>query len=267
MMNIWKSSPIIASQPTVHTNTRGRPRVSTKSSQAKPSVPPSQDPPRRSYSTYAPDYLGSNMFDLNQQSEPEKHNTYLFGESSIFNREPTYQRSYFDHALMDAITSEFQPYVTNIQNLEGDGHCGFQTVAVALGYCEGYCHQIRTDLYIELLMHIDDYRVLFANHINTISEALNFYETPAIAKYWMIMPDSGILIASKYDVIAHFLSKLESSTSFPLWNGPQDFPNHPIINIAPLNDVHYVNVDLQEGHPMTNVYWIWNIHKSTHSTR
>nr|KAJ0216430.1 hypothetical protein LSAT_V11C300107530 [Lactuca sativa] len=77
----------------------------------------------------------------------------------------------------------------------------------------------------------------------------------------MIIPDNGILIANKYGVIAHFLSRLESSTSFPLWSGPQDFSNHPIINIVLLNSVHYVKVDLQEGHPMANVSWIWNMHK------
>ena len=65
-------------------------------------------------------------------------------------------------------------------------------------------------------MHIDDYRVVFANDVNTVNEALNFYGTPAIRKYWMIMPNSGILIANKYGVIVHFLSKLESLTSFPL---------------------------------------------------
>nr|KAJ0219004.1 hypothetical protein LSAT_V11C300104230 [Lactuca sativa] len=155
------------------------------------------------------------MFDLNQQPELERHNT------------------------------EFQPYVSSIQNVEGDGHCGFRAVVVALGYSEDYWHQIWTDLYGELLMHIDDYIVIFANDINTISETLNFYGTPMIRKYLMIMPDSGILIAN---------------------NGPQDFPNHSIINIALLNDFHYVKVDLQEGHLMANVSWIWNIHKSTRST-
>nr|KAJ0206783.1 hypothetical protein LSAT_V11C500251180 [Lactuca sativa] len=82
----------------------------------------------------------------------------------------------------------------------------------------------------------------------------------------MIMPDSGILIANKYGVIVHFLSKLESSTSFPLWSGPQDFPSHPIINIALLNGVYYVKVNLQEGRPMANVSWICNMHKSARST-
>nr|KAJ0199120.1 hypothetical protein LSAT_V11C600321270 [Lactuca sativa] len=82
----------------------------------------------------------------------------------------------------------------------------------------------------------------------------------------MIMHDSGILIANNYGVIVHFLRKLKSSMSFPLWSGPQDFTNHPIINIALLNDFHYVKVDLQKGHRKANISWIWNMHKSTCST-
>nr|KAJ0220071.1 hypothetical protein LSAT_V11C200060030 [Lactuca sativa] len=50
-------------------------------------------------------------------------------------------------------------------------------------------------------MHIDDYIVVFENNKNAISEALIFYETPTIRKYWMIIPDTCILIANKYGVI------------------------------------------------------------------
>ncbi|KAL4567777.1 hypothetical protein LXL04_023371 [Taraxacum kok-saghyz] len=90
--------------------------------------------------------------------------------------------------------------------------------------------------------------VVFEDDINSISEALNYYETPAIQKYWMIMPDTD-----------------GSSTCFPLRSGPQD-ANHPIINIALTNRCHYVKVDLQEGHPLANVSWQWNMHKSAHGS-
>ena len=117
-------------------------------------------------------------------------------------------------------------------------------------------------------MHIDDYIVVFENDKNAISEGLIFYETTAIRKYWMIIPDTCILIAKKYSVIVlFFLNKDESSTSFPLWSGSQDFQNHPIINIAFLNSCHYIKVDLQEGHPIATVSWLWNIHKSTRCAR
>nr|KAJ0227489.1 hypothetical protein LSAT_V11C100038930 [Lactuca sativa] len=168
MMNIWKSSPSMASEPAVRTNTRGSPRASTKSSQAKPSVPPTQDLRRGSFSSYTPYYMGSNMFDSNQQPESERHNMYSFGESSMVNQEPTYQRSYFEHALIDEIPSEFQPYVSQIQNIEVDGPCGFWAIVFALGFSEDYWYQIRTDLYGELLMHIDDYKVVFENDIYTM---------------------------------------------------------------------------------------------------
>ena len=88
------------------------------------------------------------MFVLNQQPEPERHNTYSysFGESSMLNQETTYQRSYFERALMNEIPCEFQPYVSHIQNVEGDGHYGFRAIVVALGFSEDYWYQIWTHL-------------------------------------------------------------------------------------------------------------------------
>ncbi|KAL4586866.1 hypothetical protein LXL04_011511 [Taraxacum kok-saghyz] len=35
--------------------------------------------------------------------------------------------------------------------------------------------------------------------------------------------------------------------------------------IALINRCHYVKVDLQEGHPLANVSWLWNMHKSARS--
>nr|KAJ0222747.1 hypothetical protein LSAT_V11C200060040 [Lactuca sativa] len=148
--------------------------------------------------------------------------------------------------------------MSHIQNVEGDGHYGFWAIIVALGFSEDYWYQIWKHFYGELLMHIHDYIVVFENDKKTISEAFIFYKTPAIRKYWMIIPDTCILIANKYN---------ESSTSFPLWSGSQDFQNHPIINIAFLNSCHYIKVDLQEGHPIATVSWLWNIQKSTRCAR
>ena len=56
----------------------------------------------------------------------------------MFNQEPTYQRSYFEHQLMNEIPSEFQQYMSHIQNVEGDGHCGFRAIAVAFSFSEDY---------------------------------------------------------------------------------------------------------------------------------
>ncbi|KAL4555411.1 hypothetical protein LXL04_038029 [Taraxacum kok-saghyz] len=36
-------------------------------------------------------------------------------------------------------------------------------------------------------------KVVFEDDINSVSEALNYYETPAIQKYWMIMPSNRCL--------------------------------------------------------------------------
>nr|KAJ0222257.1 hypothetical protein LSAT_V11C200060070 [Lactuca sativa] len=78
-------------------------------------------------------------------------------------------------------------------------------------------------------MHIDDYIVVFENDKNAISEALIFYETHAIRKYWMI-------ILTLYGVIVLLFKKRRIFNVFPTL----DFPNHPIINIAFFNSCRYI---------------------------
>ena len=49
------------------------------------------------------------------------------------NQEP---QSCYIHPLMDEISLVFHPYVSHIQNVEGDGQCGFQAIYVCVGYGE-----------------------------------------------------------------------------------------------------------------------------------
>ena len=47
---------------------------------------------------------------------------------------------------MNEIPCEFQPYVSHIQNVEGDGHYGCWAIVVALGFSEDYWYQLWTHL-------------------------------------------------------------------------------------------------------------------------
>ncbi|KAJ0576763.1 hypothetical protein HanIR_Chr05g0228141 [Helianthus annuus] len=49
---------------------------------------------------------------------------------------------------------------------------------------------------------------------------------------WMIMPDTDVLIANRFGVIVHFLSKRGSGTCFPLWKGHEYFQDHRAVTIA-----------------------------------
>lgn len=182
LLNLITPSTTSVSEPATHKNTRGRPSLKKKlfkkthidlnhdpptqhpPPQDQPTqAPPTQYPSRRSISTYTPDYMRSNLFDLNQ--EPDRHSTYSFREppmfNSTFNQEQSMHNSYFNQEqvmynsdpLMNEIPYEFHPYVTNIQNVRGDGNCGFRAIVACLSYSEDNWRQIRLDLQNELLAH------------------------------------------------------------------------------------------------------------------
>nr|KAJ0206777.1 hypothetical protein LSAT_V11C500236860 [Lactuca sativa] len=295
LLNLITPSTTSVSEPATHKNTRGRPSLKKKLFK-KTHIdlnqdPPTQDPPpqdqptqapptqylsRRSISTYTPDYMRSNLFDLNQ--EPDRHSTYSFREppmfNSTFNLEQSMHSSYFNREqvmynsdpLMNEISYEFHPYVTNIQNVRGDGNCGFRAIAACLGYSEDNWRQIRLDLQNELLAHPAEYAQIFYYDLNTIHHSLNFNRSHFAPKdRWLIMPVTSFLIANKYDVIVIFLSKDSPSTCFPLWLGPQYISTHRVVVIALVRGDHYVNVDLHGAYLMPTILPFWRHNRSSRS--
>ncbi|MFQ6652416.1 hypothetical protein Gotur_024295, partial [Gossypium turneri] len=76
--------------------------------------------------------------------EPARHNSYVI-EFPDLNQEPSEQVSNFidlnqmlescdTHLLMKEIPDMFHPYITHIQDVRGDGNCGFRAISVCLGY-------------------------------------------------------------------------------------------------------------------------------------
>ncbi|KAL4580333.1 hypothetical protein LXL04_016523 [Taraxacum kok-saghyz] len=189
---------------------RPRPRLSTQ----RPRIPPTQDlqtqyPRRHSFATSMPDYTGSNQFDLNQ--EPRSDSSFSFREPPTF----------YSNLLMNEIPNIFHPYITNIENVEGDGNCEFRAVAVSLGYNQNYWPQIRSQLRTELTTYWRQYETVFGNYIHTINHFLSFTGTgSALTEYWMIMsdPDTGFLIANKYRIIVNFLTNAANLVSIVVFD-------------------------------------------------
>ncbi|KAL4579858.1 hypothetical protein LXL04_016026 [Taraxacum kok-saghyz] len=147
-----------------------------------------------SISTSTPDYVMSNSFDLNQ--EPDRHISCFNHGQPIYDSDP----------LMNEISIEFQPYVSNIVNVKGDGNCGFRAIVVALGYNENHWRQIVKDLSDELLEHPIEYAMLYEEDLNNLRDSLNFYgSSGAPRQYWLTMPPTGFLIANKYGRISREL--------------------------------------------------------------
>ncbi|KAL6498070.1 hypothetical protein OROGR_028467 [Orobanche gracilis] len=163
---------------------------------------------------------------------------------------------------MDEIPLIFHPYITHIQDVMGDGNCGFRAISVCLGYGEDEWLYVRRQLLGELLSSYHAYARVFSDGIDEIHTSLEFLQSPAPPKHWMLMPETGILIANTFGVVLIFLTKKGAITFFPLWKGPGEFLYHRIITISIVYDSHYVMVQLQGDCPMPIISAYWIRHKA-----
>ncbi|GJZ68440.1 FAR1-related sequence 5-like protein [Tanacetum coccineum] len=88
----------------------------------------------------------------------------------------------------------------SLNNVKGDGNCGFWPVAVSLGRDENMRPLIRQELLQELRYHEHDYtEILTFRGFKFIWDTVNFSGTGfAPIDKWMSMPDTGLVIASFY---------------------------------------------------------------------
>ena len=143
-------------------------------------------------------------------------------------------------------------YITQVQDVRPDGNCGFRAIAACLGLHQDDWSRIQSDLLYELYARIFDteYTRIFDTEINELQKSLNFFGLGfAPPQHWMIMPNTGLLIANRYGVIVHCLSIQGSVTCFPLWFNPLESQQHVAIAIAYVHGNHYVKVKLQGWYP------------------
>ncbi|XP_052621763.1 uncharacterized protein LOC128127338 [Lactuca sativa] len=158
------------------------------------------------------------------------------------NQEP---RSCYIHPLMDEIPLVFHPYVSRIQNVKGDGHCGFRAISVCLGYGKDQWLYVRKQLVNELQSASDVYATVFTDGIQEFWTSLYFFGPKAPIEHWMLMPETYILIANGFGVVLTFLTKHGSLTFFSLWKGPKELLDHQIITISLVHGNHYVMIQLK----------------------
>ena len=115
-------------EPSVHITSRGR--HSIKKSSSKKNI----EDLRRYSCSNAPTFINSRF----GHQESARH-------SSYFQRQPTPRNPYFDQ-----IPSIFHPYIVYIEDVLGDGNCGFQAISTCLGGHEDAWDNIRRELMGEL---------------------------------------------------------------------------------------------------------------------
>ncbi|KAC9897490.1 hypothetical protein E3N88_45121 [Mikania micrantha] len=175
----------------------------------------------------------------------------------------TDNKLYNFNRFKDHIPDIFHPYISRIQDVVPDGNCGFQSLAVALGLPETEWLTIRHALLTESIQNANVYINVLLGVFDEIQESLK-WSKPEFAprRYWMQMPETGLLIANAFGVIVVFISLGASVTIFPLWTSPEFLQPHRIVSFVFVNDNHFVMVELTGDYPMPTPSWYWSRFKS-----
>ncbi|XP_019184708.1 PREDICTED: uncharacterized protein LOC109179676 [Ipomoea nil] len=173
---------------------------------------------------------------------------------------PTSGDRHFYHPYMLQLPVIFHPFIMQVQDVKSDGNCGFRAVAPCLGFKEDEWFKIRSNLIEELESHTMEYTDMFGTQgwYNAYN-MLNFFAQDRCApvEHWMTMPEMGVLIASRYNVILHVLSMAGSTTYLPLRSSPPPWYEHVAITLGYVNNNHYVKVTLTGGYPIPTIAPQW----------
>nr|GEU94916.1 protein FAR-RED impaired response 1-like [Tanacetum cinerariifolium] len=138
----------------------------------------------------------------------------------------------------------FHHYLTSLQDVRGDGNCGFRSVVVALGLSEDQWPRIRSDLVWELEANHQNYKYIFGT-----AGYKQIYKTVRFAGKWMKMPNTRLIIASAYNRVVISLANGGNvrgcTTTFPLWSSPPQSEPYETIVIAHVYDNHFIRAELR----------------------
>ncbi|GJT63290.1 FAR-RED impaired response 1-like protein [Tanacetum coccineum] len=154
----------------------------------------------------------------------------------------------------------------SLQDVRGDGNCGFRSVAVALGLSEDQWPRIRSDLVRELEANHQNYKYIFGT-----AGYKQIYKTVRFAGKWMEMPNTGLIIAFAYNRVVISLANGGNvrgcTTTFPLWSSPPQSEPHETIVIAHVYGNHYIKAALREGCPLPMTHPLWRTYRSDIASR
>lgn len=159
----------------------------------------------------------------------------------------------------DQIPKEFKEYVIKINDVRGDGNCGFRVVASFLGLGEDNWAQIRVELLEELRKNTDKYMQIHKSPetIEKLAKSLDCFHSPAGWDYWMRFPEFGHLIASRYNIVLHYFSLDQCLTFLPLRSKPVCAELRNEFAMAFVNPDHFVHVILKKKCPVPPIANHW----------
>ncbi|KAJ0009922.1 hypothetical protein Pint_33440 [Pistacia integerrima] len=167
-------------------------------------------------------------------------------------------------SFIDSFPVGLRPYIHDVQDVIADGHCGFRVVADLMGMGEDNWAQVRKDLMDELQSHNDYYTRLYGNtdRVQKLIRSLSCFQSNPGNDHWMTMPDTGHIIASRYNIVVLHISQQQCFTFLPLRSVPLPRTSHKIIAIGFVNECHFVKVLMHPGSPMPPIASDWFKHRN-----
>ena len=154
--------------------------------------------------------------------------------------------------LVNAFPTKLQPFIDKIQDVEGDGNCGFRVIASQMGFGDDGWLKVRKDLLDELLKHPSHYARLFKieGKVDDVVRHLEYYLPCPSPQYWFTLPEMGYLVASCYNVVLFSFSRFLSLTFFPIRTSLLKGGKRKEIAIGFVNGNHFVSLFLHPNHPV-----------------
>ncbi|KAI3806408.1 hypothetical protein L1987_22313 [Smallanthus sonchifolius] len=251
--------------PVVQKDTRGRPTLK-KQQQRKQDVARNSsftgsqqskcDPTRHSSCIASQDSIQASSVIQHRRptkgkgKQPQDDNAYL-GFPLIMGKDAVNNINCFK----DSIPSVFHPYISQIQDVNPDGNCGFRSVALGLGLNENRWLFIRQQLLQEMDNKEEWWRTVFDRvafqEYDMLRHTIDWQDVKAApVSRWMSMPYTGLLIAQRFGVIVHLLSIAGNQTFFPLWFGPNVHAQHQTVSLVHVNRAHFIHVKLDGDFPI-----------------
>ncbi|KAJ0548314.1 putative OTU domain, MULE transposase domain, FHY3/FAR1 family [Helianthus annuus] len=276
-------------QPVVQKNTRGRPTLKAQQQRKDDSF---TEPSRHSFFTMQDQYSDSQDGFGTQEStiEPTRHSTFVesqsyctetpmfFGEiakgaknSKTKNKVakskeeppdlpllPVEQVNMFMH-FKKFIPPSFYPHLSHIQNVQGDGNCGFRSIAVGLSLKEWQWSFIREHLHDECNRFHEFWKKINEVRYQQVLQSLVWsnHIDGAPTHKWLQMPFTGLLIANRWNVICLLLSDLGCASFFSMFTTAEESIRHRTVALVHVHRNHFIHVRLEGEYPMPTPSGYW----------
>lgn len=162
---------------------------------------------------------------------------------------------------LDDLDPRIQHFIEKWDPVEGDGHCGFRSIAYLRNYepCEGW-KIVREELLTEMLTHELNYNEIYGEtRFTFLQKNLECRTAPIWDRdYWFDLPDMGTLVANTYNCIFVCLAPRYISQTYLPWRKGPTQADIQIMTISHINQLsHYVPVRLHNRTPLPPIVPGW----------